>query len=215
MIDGKRSAAQRVADRFRRVQDEGAAENRGHAAEGALLLLGPLLHVVAFAVSRLVAVDMINADAVRRRRQRAGEGLHRAGPDRRDHGGQFVILPAQRGGRMRHLDFVAAIDRAGRALLLIDAQDIAEIGRAMAEYGEIFSDPLLQQAKHQRFRQRSLDHFWHGALGQRFRDAAGVADGAGTRAHLAVVIVVESRQHFSWSSRSRPSGSGSSWQYPP
>ncbi len=53
---------------------------------------------------------------------------------------------------MRHLDLVAAIEGAGDALFFIDAQHVAEIGRAVTEDREIFRDALLQQAEHQRFR---------------------------------------------------------------
>ena len=163
----KRAAPQRVAQRFRRMQHVGLAHDRGHLAEQALLLLRHLLHVVAFAEGRLVAVDVIDADAVRRGRQRTGEGLHRARTDRGHDRGDFAVLPAQRGGGVRHLHFVAAIDGAGYAFFLVDAQHFAEIGRAVAEDGEILAHALLEQTEHQRFGQRAFDQLRQSAFGQR------------------------------------------------
>ena len=58
---------------------------------------------------------------------------------------------------MRHRHFVAAIERASDTLLFIDAQNLAKIGRAVAEYGEIFFDTLLEQAEHDALGQRRVD----------------------------------------------------------
>ena len=121
----------------------------------ALLFLRHLLHVVAFASSR--RLNVIDADAIRGRCQRTGEGLHGARANRSDDRRKLSVLPAQCSGRVRHLDFIAAIDGAGCALLLIEAQHIAEIGRAVTEDGEVFAHALPQQAQHQCFRQRALD----------------------------------------------------------
>jgi hypothetical protein len=54
---------------------------------------------------------------------------------------------------MRHLDLIAAIDRSGCALFLINAQHIAEIGRAVTEYREVLANALLEQSQDQGFRQ--------------------------------------------------------------
>jgi len=85
---------------------------------------------------------------------------------------------------MRHLHLVAAIDGAGGALLLVDAQHIAEIGRAVAEDREIFAHAPLEQAEHQRFRQRARDQLAHAALGERLLHAAGFGDRARVRASV-------------------------------
>src|SRR4029079_6802942 len=99
-----------------------------HAAEQSLLLLRHLLHIVAFAEGRFVAVDMVDADTMRGRSERTGEGLHCSRPDRCHNRRQLSILPAQCRGGMSHFNFVAAIDSAGRTLFLNKAEDVAEIG---------------------------------------------------------------------------------------
>ena len=108
-------------------------------------LLRHLLHVVAFAEGRLVAIDVVDADAVRRGRQRAGDRLQGARADRGDHRRHLAVLPAQRRGGMRHRHFVAAVEGAGHPLLLVDAQDLPEVGRAVAEDCEIFGTPCLSR----------------------------------------------------------------------
>jgi hypothetical protein len=143
VVDGNGAAAQRVAQGLRRVQHVGAAHDCRHLAEQALLLLRHLLHVAAFAEGRLIAVDVIDADAVRGRRQRAGECLQGAGADGRYHRRGLAVLPPERRGRMRHGHLVAAVEGAGDAFLLVDAQHLAEVGRAVAEDGQIFAHPLL------------------------------------------------------------------------
>ena len=121
MIHAKGATAQCVTQTFRGVQHIGLAHHRRHAAEQSLLLLRHLLHVVAFAEGRFIAVDMIDADTIRGRSERTGEGLHCARPDRCHNRRQLSILPAQCRGGMGHFHFVSAIDRAGYALFLVDA----------------------------------------------------------------------------------------------
>jgi hypothetical protein len=137
------SAPRRRASRnaFGRVQHVGAAHQRRQAAIETLLLLGDLLHVVAFAKGRLVAVDVIDADPVGGGCQRAGKRLQGARADRGDDGRRLAILPFQRRGRMGHGHLVAAVDGAGDALLLVDAQHLAKIGRAVPEDRQILADP--------------------------------------------------------------------------
>ncbi len=146
------------------MQHVGLAHQRRELAEQPLLRLGDLLHVVAFAARRLVAIDVVDADAVRGGRQRSGHGLQRARPDRGDDGGRLAIGPGQRGGGMGHLHLVAAIDRPRHALFVIDAQHLAEIRRAVAEDGEIFPHTLLQKPEDERFGQRHLDDRSQGSL---------------------------------------------------
>ena len=177
-----------------------------HAAEQALLLLRHLLHVVTFAEGRFVTVDVIDADAVRCGGERACKGLHRTRPDRCDHRGEFAVLPAQCRRGMRHFDLVAAVDRAGNALFLVNAQHIAEIGRAVAENSEVFANALLQQTEHQRFRQRDLNQLWQ-ALVQGLLQASGSPDGAGPSPHVRQWIGRLGVKHHALPSCSRRNGS--------
>jgi hypothetical protein len=137
MVDLQGAAAQGVAQGFRRVQDVGAAHQRRQPAVEMLLVLRDLLHVVAFAEGRFVAVDVVDADAVGGRGERAGERLQGAGADRGDDGRRLAILPFERRRGVRHRHFVAAVDGAGDAFLAVDAQDLGEVGRAVAEDREI------------------------------------------------------------------------------
>ena len=77
---------------------------------------------------------------------------------------------------------------------LVDAQHIAEISRSVAEDREVFAHALLEQAEHQRFRQRALDQLRQ-ALGQRRLQTAGPADRARTITHLRFRIAVGAREH--------------------
>jgi hypothetical protein len=79
---------------------------------------------------------------------------------------------------VRHLDFVAAVDGLRHALGVVDAQHLAEIGRAVAEDGEIFSHALLQEPKDESFGQARLHGLGQSARGERLGDTARVADGA-------------------------------------
>src|SRR6185312_8848326 len=95
-----------------------------------------------------------------------------------------------------HLDFVAAIDRAGRTLFLVDAQHVAKIGRTVTENGEILAHALLQQAEHQRFGKRRLDDFRYAAGSDGRLHTAGFGDGAGARPHVAAAVAFRAaRQH--------------------
>src|SRR5262245_879055 len=56
------------------------AHDRRHTRKQALLLLWHLLHVVAFAECRFVAVDMIDADAIRCGREQPAKACIAPGP---------------------------------------------------------------------------------------------------------------------------------------
>ncbi len=183
MVHAQGAAAHRIAQPLRRVQNIRLAHDRGHATEQALLLLWHLLHVVAFAEGRFVSVDMIDADAVRRRRERAGKSLHRAWSNRRNDRRQLAILPAKGRGRVCHLHFVAAIDGPCRAFFFIDAQDIAEIGRAVPEDRKILAHALFQKTENERLRKRHLGQLGQ-ALFERLLDAAGFGNRARALARL-------------------------------
>ena len=183
MVHAQGAAAHCIAQPLRRVQNIRLAHDRRHATEQALLLLRHLLHVVAFAERRFVSVDVIDADAVRRRRKRTGKSLHRAWSDRRNDRRQLAILPAQRRGRVCHLHFVATIDGPCRAFFFIDAQDIAEIGRAVTEDRKILAHALFQQTEDERFRKRHLGQLGQ-ALLKRLLDTAGFGDRASALARL-------------------------------
>src|SRR5262249_52195822 len=217
MVHAQGAATQSIAQALGRVQDIRLAQYRGHTTEQALLLLRHLLHVVAFAESRLVTVDVIDADTIRRRCERACKSLHRARADRRNDRRQLTILPAQGRGGMGHLHFIAAIDGSSRALFIIDAEDIAEIGRTMPEDRKILAYTLFQQTQHESFRKRHLGKFGK-ALLERMLDAAGFGDRASTLARLQGRIRRPSVEHRSvssrWLFRQLLSGWGPSVGYP-
>jgi hypothetical protein len=83
---------------------------------------------------------------------------------------------------VRHFNFVSAIDRPGGALFLVNAQHIAEIGRAVTENGEVLAYALLQQAEHQCFRQRALDELGQ-THGQCLLKAVRLGDRTCARTH--------------------------------
>ena len=89
---------------------------------------------------------------------------------------------------MRHLDLVAAIEGLRDALLVVDAQYLAEIGRAVAEDGEVFAHALLQQAEDEGLGQGRLDQLRQSARLERLREAAGSADGARSLAYRGSVM---------------------------
>jgi len=68
-------------------------------------------------------------------------------------------------------------------LLLIDAQHIAEIGRAMTEDREVLANALLEQSQDQGFRQGAFGKLRH-PFCESCLDAARSGDGASARAHV-------------------------------
>ena len=165
MAHGREPTAQRFAQRLGRMQDVATAHHRREPAERPLFRLRDLLHVVAFAVRRLVAVDVIDADSVRGCRERAGEGLKRAGTDGGDDGGDLPILPGELGRGVRHGHFVAKLPGAGHAGLLVDPERLCERGVAVAEDRKVLAHALLQQAQHKRLDQRHGDDLRERARG--------------------------------------------------
>ena len=150
----------------------------GDLAEQALLLLRHLLHVVAFAdrSSRRRRCDR------RRRRSRPPRASRRApacapGPIEVTTADNLAVLPAQRGRGMRHRDLVAEVERAGDPLFLVDAQHVAEIGRAVSEDREIFAHALLAAG-----RGPALPTAWSRSAGQRAGASAGIRPPACTMA---------------------------------
>ncbi len=135
------------------MQHVGLPHQGTNLAEQALLLLGDLLHVVAFTLRRLVTIDVVDADTVGRRRQRACHRLQGAGADRCHDGTGFAVQPGKRRGGMGHLHLVAAVDGTGHAFFVIDPQYLAKICRAMPENRKVFPHALPQQAQNQALRQ--------------------------------------------------------------
>src|SRR5690349_10739969 len=95
---------------------------------------------------------------------------------------------------MRHLDLVAAVDRASYAFFLVDTQNVAEISRTVAENSEIFAHTLLEQAEHERFRQGGFDKLRQSS-GQSLVQASGLRDRAGAFAHQPVAVSIAAREH--------------------
>ena len=176
------AAPQRVAQGFGRVQHVGLPHQRRDLAVQALQRLGYLLHVVAFTVRRLVAIDVVHADAVGGCRQRTRHRLQAARTDRRDHGAGLAVHPGQRRAGMRHLHFVAEIEDLRDAGLGVHAQHLGQVGGAMAEDPEVLGDALPQQAQHQALGQRHAGMRGQQPLFQRSGQAARPRDSGG--AHL-------------------------------
>ncbi len=65
-----------------------------------------------------------------------------------------------RGGRMGHLDFVAAVDNCGYSLFGIQAQNLAQIGGAVAEDRKKGPHLLFQESDDQCLRQCQLHDLW-------------------------------------------------------
>ena len=158
MKDGCASLAQRLAQRGGRVERVRRAHQRGDSSEQPLVRLGDLLHIVAFAVSRLVAVEVIDADPVRSRGERSGHRLKGARADRRDDGGDFAVNPRKRGGGVRHLHLVAKLPAANETVAFVDAQHLRDRGAAVPEHRQVFGHALPHQTDEQRFDQRQLDN---------------------------------------------------------
>ena len=95
---------------------------------------------------------------------------------------------------MGHFHFVPAIDGAGRTLFLINAQDIAEIGRSVPKDREVFAHALPEQAQHKRFRQRAFGESGQ-TLRQRLLHPAGFGDRTSTFTRLLFGVAVRAREH--------------------
>src|SRR6202020_969984 len=126
------------------MQNVRAAENVGQAAELTLPRADRLLHIVAFAVGRLVAIEVIDANSVGRCSEGARVSLKGAGTNRSQNRRRLAIDPGQRGCGVRHRHFVSALKETKDALFGVDAQDVANVGVSMPEAPEEFSHTLLQ-----------------------------------------------------------------------
>src|SRR5690606_12348729 len=67
---------------------------------------------------------------------------------------------------------------------LVDSQNLAEIGRPVAEYGEVLSHALFQQAENQAFRQAHRNDLLQPAGPHGVVETARLADCAGAITHL-------------------------------
>ena len=157
VVDAGCAAPQAFAQRACRVQRVGLPHQRAHLAEDPLIGLRHLLHVISFTARRLVPVNVIDTDPVRRRRERARHGLQAPRPDGRDHRRRLACHPGMGGCGMGHFHLVATVHNLHDAFLVVDAQYLSEIGRAMAENCIILCHALFQQPDNQRFRQRQFD----------------------------------------------------------
>ena len=188
MAHGRQPLAQGFPQGLGRMQRVAATHDRGQRPVGALPRPRDLLHVVAFAVGRLVAVEVIDADAVRRRDERPGEGLEGARADRRHHGRDLPILPAELGRRVGHGDLVAELEGAHHARRLVVAEHLAERRVAVAEDGEVLAHTLLQEAEDQRLGEADGDQGREPSRAQRLGEAAGGCDGGGSAADGSDVV---------------------------
>ena len=157
LVHGLRSASERVAQRFRRMQNIRSAENVGQAAELTLPRADHLLHIVPFAVGRLVAIEVIDANSVGRCGEGARVSLKRAGTNRSQNRRRLAIDPSERSCRVSHRHFVSALKEAQDALFGINAQDLANVGVSVPEDAEELSYPLFQQSEDDAFRHRDVN----------------------------------------------------------
>ena len=158
MKDSGASFAQRLPQCGGGVERVRGAHQRGDPSEQPLIRLGDLLHVVAFAVGRLVAVEVVDADSVRGGGERSSHRLKGPWTDRRDDGGDLAVDPRERRRRVRHLDLVAKLPAANESMAFVDAQHLGDRGAAMPEHRQIFGHALAHQTHEQRFNQRQLDN---------------------------------------------------------
>ena len=124
-------------------------------------MLGNLLHVEAFVFAGLIAEQVPDADAVRCRGDGCRQRLQRARADGGDHGGLLAGDPPEGARCVRRFDLAAHVVDAQQAGVLVDAQHLAHIGRAVPENDQESLHILAQQPQHDRFRQGDV----HG-LGQ-------------------------------------------------
>ena len=157
MMHASCAAAHTFAQGPGRVKRVGLPHQRAHFAKDPLLRLGDLLHIVALPVRRFIAVDVINTDAIRGRSERACHRLQPTRADRGDNRRGFAMNPSVSGRGMRHFHFIAAVDDRHSPHRVINAQNLAQIGRAMSEDRIELSDALLEHRHHQRFGQGQID----------------------------------------------------------
>ena len=119
-MHGLRSASERVAQRFRRMQNIGSAENVGQAAKLTLPRADDLLHILPLAVGRLVAIEVIDANAVGRCGEGARESLKSAGTNRSENRRRLAIDPGEPSRRVGHRHFVSALKEAQGALFGVE-----------------------------------------------------------------------------------------------
>ena len=127
LVHGLRSASEGVAQRFRRMQNIRSAENVGQTAELTLPRADHLLHIVAFTVGRLVAIEVIDADAVGCCGEGARVSLKRTGTNRSQNRRRLAIDPSERSCRVSHRHFVSTLKKAEDALFGVNAQDLANV----------------------------------------------------------------------------------------
>jgi hypothetical protein len=106
------------------MQNVRSAENVGQAAELTLPRADHLLHVVPLAVGRLVAIEVIDANAVGRCGEGARVSLKCAGTNRSQNRRRLAIDPGERCRRVSHRHFVSALKETQDALFGVDAQDV-------------------------------------------------------------------------------------------
>ena len=154
-----RALAQRFAQRAGAVQRERRTHQGGDSPEHALVRLRYLLHVVAFAMRRLVTVEMVDADSVRRGRERSGHRLQRTRSDRGHHRAGLAVDPAKRRAGVGHRDLVAELPASHQSVRFVDPQNLRDRGRSVAENRQVLGDVLPHQAENQRLGERHGDGF--------------------------------------------------------
>ena len=184
MEDPAGTTSQRFPQRLGRMQRVGLADIRGHPSVDALHRLRHLLHIVAFAEGRLVSVDVIDADTVGCRRERSCQRLQCPRSNRGDDRWRLSVGPSQCGCGVRHLDFVATIDRLGHTFFVIDPQHVADVGRTMTEDGKECGHLLLQEPQNQGFRKRDLYRSRQGTVRQGLVEASSRMNRPCARANL-------------------------------
>jgi hypothetical protein len=161
-----------------RVQRIGTtAHGRAQAQEKALLGARDLLHIGPLVLGRLVAVDVPHTDAVAGRRQRGRQRLQRTWPDGGDDGRLLAGDPAQGGGGVGGLGFVADGHGAHDAMLLVGAQGVGESGRPVPEHTDVGAHSQAEQTEHHRLRHGDIGPARQRPRGAGRGQAAGAGDG--------------------------------------
>ena len=115
MVDALRASTQGISKRFRCVKNIGLTHQSRHLSVQMLLLLGNLLHVIAFTPGCFVAIDVVKADTIARCSQRTGHGLKRSGADGGHYSTRLLPCPGQSRASMRHFDFIAEVENLRHA----------------------------------------------------------------------------------------------------
>ncbi|MBP1775998.1 MAG: hypothetical protein H6Q86_2004 [candidate division NC10 bacterium] len=163
-------------ERLGRVQDVRFPHEGGKLAEEALDMLRDGLHVRPFPVGRLVAVDVVDADAVGCGGEGARERLQRPRSDGGDDRRRLAVQPLQRSGGVGHGGFVAEVEGPREAGRLVDPEHLREVGGPMPEHRQVLPHALFEKPEDQPLSQRRVNGVGKHAATHRQFDVARLGD---------------------------------------